>query len=109
MPGALGDLDVVTPSGRNEATHVGLIEASATGRPVVATAVGNTASVVQDGVTGFLVPRDDPPPMAARLERLLGHKSLRVQMGITGRQLAMERFDLARKLGDVRRVYAELL
>ncbi len=109
MPGAMADLDVVVLSSLNEGTPVGLIEASAAGRAVVATDVGGTAAVVRDGSTGYLVPPKDPTGFAERLGKLLGDDALRRQMGRAGREWVTTRFGLERMLADTRSVYAELL
>ena len=59
--------DVVVLTSDNEGTPVSLIEASACGVPVVGTDVGGVRSVVDDGVTGFVVPADDATSLAARI------------------------------------------
>jgi D-inositol-3-phosphate glycosyltransferase len=57
------------------------LEAMACGRPVVASQVGGLAFLVQDGVTGFTVPVDDPQALADCLIRLVQDVSLRQRMG----------------------------
>ena len=54
-------------------------EAMACGRAVVATAVDGTPEIVDDGVTGLLVPPRDAPALAAALERLLGDDAMRLR------------------------------
>lgn len=73
--------DVVALSSDREGTPLSLIEAAAAGRPVVATDVGGVADVVVDGVTGFIVAREDERAFAARLTELLGGGPLRERMG----------------------------
>jgi phosphatidylinositol alpha-1,6-mannosyltransferase len=62
------------------------LEASASGLPVVAAASGGAAEAVHDGLTGLVVPPDDPQALTAALRRLLGDADLRRQMGRAGRQ-----------------------
>jgi glycosyltransferase involved in cell wall biosynthesis len=53
--------------------------------PVVATAVGGTPFLMEDGVTGFLVPAGEPEPMAGRIRELLRDEPLRKRLGGAGR------------------------
>jgi glycosyltransferase involved in cell wall biosynthesis len=58
-----------------------LLEAMACGAPVVATAVGGSREVVEDGVNGLLVPPRDPPALARAIGRLLSDAQLRHSLG----------------------------
>lgn len=71
-----------------EAFGLVLVEAMASGRPVVAARVGGTPDVVEDGVTGFLVPHGDAGALADRLGRILGDPLLADRMGAAGRERA---------------------
>ena len=64
------------------------LEAQACGCPVIASNIAGLASVVRDGVTGYLVDGDDPAPYAAALERLLDDRTLAAGMGRKGILLA---------------------
>lgn len=108
LANVLADVDVVALTSRNEGTPVSLIEAAAAGRPVVATAVGGTASVVRDGVTGFLVQPGEPEAIAAALERLLRDPTLAATFGRSARHHVRERFSHHRLLRDVSELYDEL-
>lgn len=68
-----------------EGLPLGVLDAMARGRPVVATAVGGTPEVVVDGETGFLVPPGDVEALADSLDRLLTDESLRRRAGEAGR------------------------
>jgi len=109
MGSALADIDVVALASRNEGTPVALIEAAAAGRPVVATDVGGVRSVVLDGRSGYLVPRDDPGAIANSLERLLADADLRRSMGEVGRYEVAPQFSAERLVNDIRSLYHELL
>lgn len=80
-----GGLDVVVLSSRNEGTPVALIEAMASRRPVIATAVGGVPDLVQDGDSGVLVPPRDPGQLAGAIARLALSRELREAMGAAGR------------------------
>ena len=103
------DIDVAVLSSRNEGTPVALIEAGASGRPSVATDVGGVRAVVEDGVTGYLVPPAETEVLARRVEALLGDPQLRRRMGMAGRERVRHRFGHERLLDDVRALYDELL
>jgi len=85
IPGLLELSDVYVNSSRYEGMSNTILEAMAAARPVVATAVGGTPDLVEDGVNGFLVPAGDDQPMASRVVQLLGDASLRKRMGAGGR------------------------
>jgi glycosyltransferase involved in cell wall biosynthesis len=55
--------------------------------PVVATDVGGNAEAVQDGISGFVVPSEDPAALSAAILRLLSDPSLAQAMGAAGRNL----------------------
>lgn len=101
-------VDVVVLTSRNEGTPVALIEASAAGRPVVATDVGGVADVVVDGVTGFVVPPGDAGQVADAVARLLREPQLRKEFGRSGRTHVASRFSASRLVDDVVALYDEL-
>jgi glycosyltransferase involved in cell wall biosynthesis len=104
LPAVYAGLDAVALSSRNEGTPVALIEAMAAGRPAVATSVGGVPDVVEDGVTGFLVPPGDPPRLAAALVRLAGDPVGRARMGIAARAAA-DRYDRSHLLDAIEELY----
>lgn len=76
---------VVLPSYTEGLPNIAL-EASAAGVPVIATAVGGCPEVVEDGVTGWLVPPGDPQAIADRILRTLADEARRLEMGQRGRR-----------------------
>jgi D-inositol-3-phosphate glycosyltransferase len=80
---------VVVPSFYESFGMVAL-EAMACGTPVVASHVGGLAFLVQDGITGFTVPSDDPEALASRLTDLVTNPELRQKMGAQAAALAHE-------------------
>jgi glycosyltransferase involved in cell wall biosynthesis len=83
--------DVVLLSSRTEALPAVLIEAGLLGLPVVCTDVGFVREVVVDGVTGLLVPPDDPNAMAAAVVRARHHAQA---LGAAAREHCLARFEL---------------
>lgn len=84
------------------------LEAMAFGLPVVSTRVGATGEVVDDGVTGRLVPPGDPKTMADTISEVLADRARMRQMGQAGYQRAVERFDIRRTAEAIEAVYREL-
>jgi glycosyltransferase involved in cell wall biosynthesis len=77
-----------------------VLEALASGTPVVATAVGGIPEQIQDGTTGALVPSGDAPAMAAVALRLLRDGNVRGRMSLDAAADARRRFDLRRQVRD---------
>ena len=86
----------VVPSRFEEPLGMVAIEASAFGLPVVATQRGGLPEIVEDGVTGILVPAENPTRLAEAIQQLLADPDLAHAMGARGRQRIMERFSKER-------------
>jgi sugar transferase (PEP-CTERM/EpsH1 system associated) len=71
-----------------------ILEAMASGLPVVATDVGGNSELVQDGITGQLVPRDQPQALAQALASYLEDGDLRDRHGTAARERAVREFSL---------------
>ncbi len=78
---------VVVPS-HYESFGMVALEAMACGTPVVASQVGGLAYLVQDGITGFTVPVDEPEALAERLMRLINDPALKRELGKNAAELA---------------------
>jgi glycosyltransferase involved in cell wall biosynthesis len=68
-------------------------EAMAMGVPAVTTRLGGIEELIEDGVSGALVPTGDPPALATKLESLLNDRHLRSRLAAGGRAVIEERFD----------------
>jgi glycosyltransferase involved in cell wall biosynthesis len=95
MATVMAGLDVLVHTAIDEPFGRVLIEAMASGKPVVATKGGGVPEVVQDGATGYLVAPCDPDALASRV-RSLADPATRSRMGRLGRQRAVARFSLPR-------------
>jgi len=84
-------LDVFVHSGPYETFGQTLQEAAASGLPVVAPAAGGPLDLVDDGVTGFLVPPGDPDAFADAVARLAADPALRAAFGAAGRRRVLGR------------------
>lgn len=90
----LSAMDVFVMATLAEGFGIAFAEAMAVGKPVVGTSVGGVPEVIQDGVTGFVVPPRDPPKLADRVLELLNNSILRERMGNAGHKRIRERFTL---------------
>jgi glycosyltransferase involved in cell wall biosynthesis len=95
MPAVYGDIDVVISTSHTEAMPLALMEAMASGVPVVATRVGGVPELLQHGETGWLVGPRDFKAAAARTTELLRTPGELARMGRHAREQALERMDLA--------------
>lgn len=100
---------VRTASGRVEGLGMVLLEAAATGVPVIGSRVGGIPECVIDGRTGYLVPERDESTLAGRMGELLDDRQRRQSMGAEGRILAEERFDAHRQTAALESLYDGLL
>jgi glycosyltransferase involved in cell wall biosynthesis len=87
-----GGVEALVLSSLNEGTPVALIEAMASGRPVVATAVGGVPDLVTHGRSGLLVPPGEPTALADAMLQLAASPEMRAAFGAAGR-LAARAFD----------------
>jgi colanic acid/amylovoran biosynthesis glycosyltransferase len=85
------------------------MEAMATGLPVIATAVGGVPELVEDGVSGILIPNEDRDALVAAMQRMVEQPDLRVQMGQAARCRAVERFDIRQTVRAYEALYEEIL
>jgi glycosyltransferase involved in cell wall biosynthesis len=97
----------VLPSRWYENQPVVVLEALASGVPVVATSLGGTPELVDHEVDGLLVPPDDPAALAAALDRLLHDPAAASAMGAAGADKVRRAFSPARHLERLHAVYAE--
>jgi colanic acid/amylovoran biosynthesis glycosyltransferase len=86
---------VTCEEGRVEGIPNAIMEAHATGLPIVATRHGGIAEAVIDGRTGFLVPERDADRLAERIAELIDDRELRTTMGMSGRAHVEREFNLA--------------
>lgn len=108
MPAVYRDAQIFCLPSWWEATPLSVLEAMATGLPVVATVVGDMRRLVVPGETGELVPPRDPVRLADALRGLLQDPETRKQMGEAGRQRVVNAFAMGATTAAVSRIYTEL-
>ena len=97
--------DIFVMSSVTEGLGTSLLDAMASGKPIVATRAGGIPEVVVDGETGILVSPRDHRAMADALISLLTDPALRQRMGDAGLKLARRRFSAERMVKETLRVY----
>jgi sugar transferase (PEP-CTERM/EpsH1 system associated) len=102
-------LDVFVQCSKSEGMSNTILEAMATGLPVVATHVGGADEMILDGTTGLLVPAEDAAQLAGALERLVVDAPLRRGMAAAGRARAHDEFSLAHMIASYQSFYSELV
>lgn len=101
MAGLYHELDLLVCTSHSEAMPLALMEAMASGLPVVATRVGGIPEIVQHGLSGWLVAARDIEDIAGRVRQMLTQAELRQHMGAAARQDMVERLDLRPSLDRV--------
>jgi glycosyltransferase involved in cell wall biosynthesis len=86
-----------------------VLEAFAARVPVVATAVGGTPEVIEEGVSGFLIPPGDVPSLAARIREVLATEERRRAMGERGYLRVTRDFTFATQSDRYQQLFANLL
>jgi glycosyltransferase involved in cell wall biosynthesis len=99
----------VLTSKHNEGLPNAALESMAARLPVVATAVGGATELIEDGVTGFLVPPEVPTIVAERVGTLLRDRALAQRMGQQGRRKAEQEYGVDRMTDRFQQLYRELL
>jgi glycosyltransferase involved in cell wall biosynthesis len=97
----------VLPS-RSEGISNSILEAMASGLPVVATNVGGNPEIVQNGLTGELVPPGDPDAMATALLRYIDEPQRALAHGRAGRERAVREFNLSNMVDAYNQLYRAL-
>ena len=92
----LRSLDVFVLPSRYEGLPLALLEAMATGAPVVAADVGAVREAVVSGESGLLVPSDDAPALAAGIRQLLDDEEARLRLGARAREAWRAQFTAVR-------------
>jgi len=110
MPSVLAQASVVClPSYYGEGVPKILIEAAASGRPIVTTDMPGCREIVRDGENGLLVPVRNSRELARALGRLINDAPLRREMGYRGRRIVESEFSVESVVEETIQVYEEML
>lgn len=109
IPELLAQADIFVLSSDWEGMPLSVLEAMASGKPVIATAVGGVPELVENGITGVLVPPSDPDALANAVVNLAKDPEKRASLGAMAQKVAMERFDISRTTHEYEELYRKLL
>jgi len=109
IPEILASCDIAVLPSRAEGLPNAVLEYMAAGLPVIASRVGGNAELVQDGVTGMLVPSEDSAALSAALLKLLSEPALSARLAQAGHEFTARNFSFERLVQDIDALYTELL
>lgn len=98
----------VMPS-RSEGLSYAILEAMACGKPIIASDVGGIPDLVEPGITGYLVPPDQPQALAQALKRLIFDRPMMELFGSNSRRRVLTEFTAERMVQQTMEVYSEVL
>lgn len=105
----LAAADAIAVPSRSEGQGIVALEALASKRPVAASNVGGLPEMIQDGITGLLVPPENPEQLAAALRRLEGDPELRARLAAAGYEYAVSHGSIRDRVAEVEAVYRAVL
>jgi glycosyltransferase involved in cell wall biosynthesis len=108
IPALLANASLLVHTSDNEGCPNVVMEAMACARPVVAMDAGDIPTLVDDGVTGFVVRRGDHAALVDRIAKLMGDPGLSRSMGRAGRAKAEQRFGVDRLIAETLAVYRNI-
>ena len=108
VPAVTAALDVAVLPSYREAQGLSVLEAMALSRPVVASNVGGIPEMIEDGVSGLLVPAGDCEALAASIVRLLSDHPYADMLARRGHDLVHDRFCIELMTNSIEAIYDEL-
>ncbi len=102
-------MDIICLTSDNEGTPVSLIEAQASNVAVISSDVGGVKDIVNEGETGFIVPKGNLEEYVQKLGLLIKNKELRTRFSENGWGFVKERFHYTRLTSDMEALYYELI
>ena len=107
IPAVTAALDIAVLPSYREAQGLTILEAMALSRPVIASNVGGIPEMIDDGVTGILVPPHDADALSTAIGRLLRDHQLADTLGRAGHDLAHDRFCIEGMVSSIQEIYDE--
>lgn len=116
FPGMLDDVapllrraDIYVQPSHQEGLSNAVLEAMSAGLPIVASRVSGNEDLIDDGVTGLLVPPGDPQALALAIERLIASQSLRADLGLAAARKVQARYGVPTVIESLLHTYRELI
>jgi glycosyltransferase involved in cell wall biosynthesis len=101
VPDLLAAMDLFVHAALKEPFGTAIVEAMASGKPVIASRTPGPAEIVEDGVTGLLTPPGDAVALSEAILAVLDDSSLGARLADAARSVARDRFDLRRTIADL--------
>ena len=109
VPELLSAMDIFVLPSLSEGLSNSILEAMATGIPVIASDVGGNSELVVHNETGFLFPPGDGNALSQRIAELAGNPEKRYKMGISGRRRIEESFTLEKMIQNYEQLYRNVI
>lgn len=109
IPSLLPLFDIAAIPSLREGLSIFCLEALASGRPVVASAVGGLPEIIHPGKTGLLVPPGDPEALAEALVVLLKNREMAASLGSQGKEIVVQYFTCSNMIERTREIYRMVL
>ena len=106
---ALRTFDIFVMPSVQEGLGIAILEAMASGLPVIASNVGGIYTLIKDGSNGFLLPPENASAISEAICKLLKEPDLARRMGKEGQRIAQDKFSLVEMANQTRALYAEVL
>jgi len=109
MPKYFAASDIVVLPSLIEATSIAGLEAMASGKALIGTSVGGIPQIIDDGLTGIIVPPRDPEALSIAILKLLKDDELRIKMGLNARKKVEREFTWDKIAQKTMEVYEEVM
>jgi len=111
MPEFLAQMDIIAlpTRKRGEGCPVALLEAMACGKACIATDVPGSRDIIENGITGMLVPPEDPDALASAIRKLVENPDLRQRLGDAARKRIEEHYTIEKEVAAHEKLYLELM
>jgi len=109
VPEYLHEMDIYVAVSRLDSFGVAVLEASACGLPVIVSNAGGLPEVVEDGVTGYVIPKEDHYALSEVLKKLIINEELRIRLGYAGRQRVIKHYEWEDSVSIMENIYRQLL
>lgn len=109
IPEVLAAMDLLVLPSLSEGMPYAALEGMAMGKPVVATAVNGVPELIQDGVTGLLVPRKDPVALAKAIDTVLANPHIAASLGLAARRQVEQTYSIEAWIAQMESLYESLV
>lgn len=109
IPEILASCDILCHPSYSDTFPLVIMEAMASSLPVIGTSVGEVPSIIEEGITGFVIKPGDPESLADRIKRLDYDPDLRRSMGLAGKTRVKKEYEIGLHAGRVAEFYKKVL